>query len=175
MFTELVPLLAERTLLLTIAKENDSLLRVNIIPKAVNGKETETGERALATPLTIVGTADELDRNLPRQLSEFASSVIETHSTLATVKKTHEAAVKAVEAENKQALEAKRGKGSTTKAADKTKADAANAPVFKDNKPVFGSKGGGSLFDSLPAADQTDSNESCEAAAGKEEEEKEEQ
>ena len=48
MFVELMPLLAGRTVMVTVARENDKTLRVNVIPKKVKDDENQ----ALATPLS---------------------------------------------------------------------------------------------------------------------------
>jgi hypothetical protein len=60
-FTELMPLLRQRAVMITISDVGDGLLRVNIIPrKLVEGSSDENA--ALTTPLSITGKADELDR-----------------------------------------------------------------------------------------------------------------
>ena len=51
MFVELMPLLAGRTVLITVAKVDDKTLRVNVIP---HGKADENP--ALSTPLTYTGS-----------------------------------------------------------------------------------------------------------------------
>ncbi len=56
MFAELMPLLASRTVLITVAKVDDHTLRVNVIPHA---KADENP--ALSTPLTYAGSPEELD------------------------------------------------------------------------------------------------------------------
>lgn len=142
MFTELLPLLADRTLVLTIARIDDDLLRVNIIPKCKSSKENDSAEQALTTPLSVTGSAADLDRELPAQLTSFAHSVTATGSNLAQVEEAHRAALKAVEADNKKKLDDKR-KLSSVKALAKTESatPAPNSgPEFKDGKPVFGTK-----------------------------------
>ena len=56
MFAELMPLLAGRTVLITVAKVDDKTLRVNVIP---HGKADDNP--ALTTPLTYTGSPEELD------------------------------------------------------------------------------------------------------------------
>ena len=150
MFSELLPLLAERTLFLTLARVDESRIRINVIPKRL--KENDTGEGALTAPLSITGTAEELDRDLSVQLSGFVESLTQTSCNLAQLQEIHKGAVKAVEAENKKALDSKRkvGASQTPSKDDKPAAGA----VFKDGKPVFGSKTGSitetkSLFDEV--------------------------
>ncbi len=106
MFAELESLLAERTLVLTVSAAPGGTIRLNVIPKSL--KENDTAEKALTTPLSMTGTAAELDRELPAQLASYTQTVLETGSTLRQVREAHQAAVKEVEAENKQALDAKR-------------------------------------------------------------------
>jgi len=136
MFSELLPLLAERTLFLTVARVDDAHIRINVIPKRL--KENDTGESALTTPLSITGTAEELDRDLPVQLSGFVESLTQTSSNLAQLQEIHKSAVKAVEAENKKNLDSKRKVGTSQTPSKDEKPT--TGPVFKDGKPVFGSK-----------------------------------
>src|SRR6266481_3539044 len=131
-FTELMPLLRQRAVMITISDVGQGLLRVNIIPRklVVDGSSDEN--TALTTPLSITGKAEELDRELPGQLATFTESIARTGSNLDELKTQHAAAVKALEAEN------------------------------KDGKPVFGSKTtpptgeNRSLFDT--ATDQADAD-----------------
>ncbi len=147
MFTELEPLLANRTLVLTLSSVPGGTVRVNVIPKCL--KENDSAEKALATPLSISGTAADLDRELPAQLASYTQSVLETSSTLIQIRETHNAAVKELEAENKKALDAKRQTAGASKSAVKsddrgpTKEKAADAKVAA---PMV------SLFDDPPEA-----------------------
>ena len=113
MFTELAPLLADRTLLLTLSAAPGGTIRVNVIPKC--RKENDTAEKALATPLSVTGTPTELDRDFPAQLTGYTQSILETDSTLNQIRETHKAAVKELEAENKKALDAKRKTNTSSK------------------------------------------------------------
>src|SRR5258706_10245942 len=63
-FTELMPLLRQRAVMITISDVGQGLLRVNIIPRklVVDGSSDEN--TALTTPLSITGKAEELDREL---------------------------------------------------------------------------------------------------------------
>ncbi len=113
MFTELALLLADRTLLLTLSAAPGGVIRVNVIPKCRN--ENDAAEKALATPLSVTGTAAELDRELSAQLTSYVQSIIETDSTLNQIREAHKAAVKELEAENKKALDAKRKTNTSSK------------------------------------------------------------
>ena len=157
-FTELMPLLRQRAVMITISDVGQGLLRVNIIPRklVVDGSSDEN--TALTTPLSITGKAEELDRELPGQLATFTESIARTGSNLDELKTQHAAAVKALEAENKKKLDDKK-KVNGSKTAS-TPPNPNPAAEFKDGKPVFGSKGtppageSRSLFDT--ATDQAD-------------------
>src|SRR5208283_4730712 len=161
-FTELMPLLRQRAVMITISDVGQGLLRVNIIPRklvVVDGSSDEN--TALTTPLSITGKAEELDRELPGQLATFTESIARTGSNLDELKTQHAAAVKALEADNKKKLDDKK-KGNGSKTAS-TPPNPNPAAEFKDGKPVFGSKGtppageSRSLFDT--ATDQADAVE----------------
>ena len=159
-FTELMPLLRQRAVMITISDVGQGLLRVNIIPRklVVDGSSDEN--TALTTPLSITGKAEELDRELPGQLATFTESIARTGSNLDELKTQHAAAVKALEAENKKKLDDKK-KVNGSKTAS-TPPNPNPAAEFKDGKPVFGSKGtppageSRSLFDT--ATDQADAD-----------------
>jgi len=136
MFTELVPLLKQRVVMITVSDVGDGVLRVNVIPRKLNTESDQN--QALTTPLSITGSAEELDRELPGQLAIFTESVVKTGSNLEELRTQHAAAVKAVEAENKKHLDEKK-KGSGAKAIVASPAPS-QTPEFKDGKPLFGSK-----------------------------------
>ena len=100
MFVELMPLLAGRTVLITVAKVDDKTLRVNVIPHA---KADENP--ALTTPLTYTGPPDELDAELGKHLAGYVQTYQQTASTLAEAKATMEAAAKAAQEEAKRKAE----------------------------------------------------------------------
>ena len=90
MFVELMPLLKERTLLITVARV-DERVKVNVIPAKV--KEGE--DHALTTPLSLTGSAEELDSELGRHLASYVDSHLALGSTLAEAKAEMDAAAKA--------------------------------------------------------------------------------
>ena len=100
MFLELMPLLAGRTVLITVAKLDDNTLRVNVIPRA---KADENP--ALTTPLTYTGSPEELDAELGKHLAGYVQTYQQTGSTLAEAKATMEAAAKAAQEEAKRKAE----------------------------------------------------------------------
>ena len=90
MFVELMPLLKERTLLITVARIEEKL-KVNVIP--AQAKEGE--EQALTTPLSYTGSPEELDRELGQHLVSYIDSHLGLGSTLAEAKAEMDAAAKA--------------------------------------------------------------------------------
>jgi PRTRC genetic system protein E len=65
-FVELMPLLKERTLLITVARL-DEQLKVNVIPT----KAKEGDDQALTTPLSYTGSPEELDAELGKHLASY--------------------------------------------------------------------------------------------------------
>jgi len=102
-FVELMPLLAGRTVLITVAKVDDDTLRVNVIPHA---KADEN--QALSTPLTYTGSPEELDVELGKHLASYVETHRQTASTLTEAKATMEAAAKAAQEEAKRKAEERR-------------------------------------------------------------------
>jgi len=111
-------------------------------------------------PLSITGKAEELDRELPGQLTSFTESVTKTGSNLDELRTQHAAAIKAVEAENRKKVDDKK-KGNGSKTVNTPPATPAPTADFKDGKPVFGSKTSptpvenGSLFDAPTSTEPT--------------------
>lgn len=156
MFRELMPLLKERTIMLTLSRIDDATLRVCVIPKRVKEDAKEdTSETAQCTPLMVTGNVDELDRDFSTELSRYTTSMITLGSNIAEVEAKHSAAVKAVEAEKKEELDRKRGKAPKT-----SSTPAKSGPVIKDGKPVFGTSNGES-----PAPAKTPSETTRESKA----------
>jgi PRTRC genetic system protein E len=101
MFVELMPVLAGRTVLITVAKVDDKTLRVNVIPTQAKADENP----ALSTPLTFTGSPEELDAELCKHLAGYVQTHQQTASTLAEAKATMEAAAKAAQEEAKRKAE----------------------------------------------------------------------
>lgn len=91
MFTELMPLLRKRGLILTLSLVEGDTIRATVLPQ----KTSETEDNAITTPLAITGAAEELDRDLPQQLVEFAGAHLQLQGTLHSAKAEMEAAAKA--------------------------------------------------------------------------------
>ena len=98
MFVELMPLLKQRSLLITVARIDDKL-KVNVIPAKVKDGEDQT----LTTPLSYAGTAEELDSELGPHLASYVDSHLALGSTLAEAKAEMEAAAKAARQKAKTA------------------------------------------------------------------------
>jgi PRTRC genetic system protein E len=96
-----MPLLAGRTVLITVAKVDDKTLRVNVIPALEKADENP----ALTTPLTYTGPPEELDAELGKHLAGYVQTHQQTASTLAEAKATMEAAAKAAQDEAKRKTE----------------------------------------------------------------------
>ncbi len=159
MFTEMMPLLKQRVLLLTISRVDDELILVNVIPRKREGEEDENP--ALTLPLSFRGKPEELDRELPAQLAAFRETLTQTGSNLDDLKAQHAAAVKAVEAENRRRLDEKKKTGAKG-APGRPNAEAQD----KNEKPAFGGKAASvpatpaNLFDQLASDPQSEGNES---------------
>src|SRR6266705_358538 len=156
-----MPLLRQRAVMITVSDVGQGLLRVNIIPRKLVVDGSSEDNTALTTPLSITGKAEELDRELPGQLTSFTESIAKTGSNLEELRTQHSAAVKAMEAENKKKLDdKKKANGSKTVSTPPKPSPPAE---FKDGKPVFGSRAtppsgeSRSLFDT--ATDQADAVE----------------
>jgi PRTRC genetic system protein E len=130
-FVEIMPLLAGRTVLITVAKVDDRTLRVNVIPAQAKADESP----ALTTPLTYTGPPEELDAELGKHLAGYVQTHQQTASTLAEAKATLEAAAKAAQEEAKRKAEER--KKVTQPPPDKgnpaTTAEPASAPTSVPN------------------------------------------
>jgi PRTRC genetic system protein E len=98
LFVELMPLLKQRTLLITVARI-DEKLKVNVIP--AKAKEGEAA--ALTTPLSYAGSPEELDKELGQQLASYVDSHLALGSTLAEAKAEMDSAAKAARQKAKTA------------------------------------------------------------------------
>jgi PRTRC genetic system protein E len=125
-FVELMPLLAGRTVLITIAKLDDKTLRVNVIP---HGKADDNP--ALSAPLTFTGPPEELDAELDKHLAGYVQIHQQTASTLAEATATMEAAAKAAqeEAKRKKATQKPPDKGNPAMAAEPVSASSTASPT----------------------------------------------
>ena len=76
MFQELMPLLSQRVLIITLSRVTEEEVCLNVIPKALK-PDRQDDDAALTTPLAVTGTPKELDEQLPRQLVEFVEAHVQ--------------------------------------------------------------------------------------------------
>lgn len=121
MFQQLVPLLRQRSVLLTVTLVEDDQVRVNVMPKKI----AEGENTALTTPMSFTGTVTELDEQLPAAIISFVASHLQLKNTLERAKEEMAAAAKAAqeEARNK-AKNAKKGNDIAAKVTATEKKDA---------------------------------------------------
>ena len=124
-FEQLIPMLAERTVMLVVTKADEQHLSVSVIPKRMKDGENT----ALLTPLCCTGTAQELDRELPAQLREFVAGHVKLANNLGEIQRERE------EAEKAAREEAKRKQKTAGAAARKTAEPALPAATTKKPEP----------------------------------------
>jgi len=154
MFKELIPVLRHRAVLMTITFLGEDQIRVNVVPKKLNDGENN----AFTTPLTITGTAEELDAELGSTLVDFVGSHLQLKNTLVQAKADMDAAAKAAQAEAR--AKAKTPVKKDTNAATPSKPSpqpAQPAEILKPSAPKTAS-----LFD-LPTAEPPASQPQAES------------
>jgi len=97
-FAQLMPMLADRTVMMIVSKADEQHLTVSVIPKRMKDSENA----ALATPLCCTGTPEELDRELPTQVREFVAGHLALSANLADIQREREEAEKAAREELKK-------------------------------------------------------------------------
>jgi len=150
MFTELMPLIEQRPLTITVAVLNDGRqLRVNVVPQTLEkdgkvndkigysskdkiAKVPDEAIKALTTPLSLTGTAEEIDAELAQALREFAESHVQLQKTVDQAKEQIAEAVKAIEERDKNKAKAKTTARPTTAGEDANidKAGSTNPGLF---------------------------------------------
>jgi PRTRC genetic system protein E len=95
MFKELVPILRHRAVLMTVTLLEEDEIRVNVVPKKLKDGDND----ALTTPLSVTGTAEELDAELSSTLVSFVGSHLQLKNTLEKAKAEMDAAAKSAQAE----------------------------------------------------------------------------
>jgi PRTRC genetic system protein E len=109
MFRELAPYLRHRSVLFTVTHlGDDDQIRVNIVPTKLKDGENE----ALTTPLSVTGTAEELDAELPKTIVDYVGAHLQLRNSLDNAKALMDAAAKTAqeEAQNKAKAAPKTGK-----------------------------------------------------------------
>ena len=141
MFKELAPLVRHRAVLFTVSHVEDDQFRVNVIPKKIADGEND----ALTTPVSVTGSVEDLDKELPETLLHFVSSHLELKNSLERAKAEMEEASKAARAE------ARKKSGSQTTRKDS--AGNSNKPAMVTEAPVPAKAEpprAANLFDSTP-------------------------
>ena len=126
MFKELVPILRSRAVLMTVTALDDDQIRVNVVPKKMKDGDHD----ALTTPLSVTGTAEELDTQLAATLVGFVASHLQMKNALEKAKSDMDAATKAAQAEARA-----KSKTATRSVPAKTEVTQ-NAPSAKPAEPV---------------------------------------
>jgi PRTRC genetic system protein E len=124
MFTELKKLLAVRSLTITVSALENEQIRVNVVPH-VRPEDSKINEqikystksevasvpdeaiKALTTPISITGTAEEIDAKFPAILSQYVESHVQLQETLDRASSEIAVAVKAIDERNKTKANAK--------------------------------------------------------------------
>ena len=128
------------------------VIRVNVIPQKLKDGENA----ALTTPLTVTGTAEELDRELPTTIVGFVSAHLQLRNTLDKAKAEMDAAAKTAQAEARS-----KAKVPANRESPKTGAGAVETPEPTQPEKTEPVKTA-SLFDvpsSAPSATTTDTDE----------------
>jgi PRTRC genetic system protein E len=164
MFKELVPILRSRAVLMTATALDDDQIRVNVVPKKMKDGDND----ALSTPLSVTGTAEELDTQLAATLVGFVASHLQMKNALEKAKADMDAATKAAQVEA-------RAKSKTTPNRTPTKVDTAPATtVVQTTEPAKPAPAKpASLFDLPAPVEDEDDPTSDEGFTGEPEESEE--
>jgi PRTRC genetic system protein E len=146
MFKELGPLLRQRTVVMILTRLEDDTIRVNVIPRKLNESEND----ALTTPLSVAGTAEELDAELPSALVQFVGAHLELKNTLESAKEQMAAAAKAARLEARSKVTPKTAPVRTEPSAAETKKPADEAPKPAESRKPEPARNA-SLFDIGPS------------------------
>ena len=148
-FSKLLPVLADRTVVLILSKSEEGNLRVSVIPRRI--KESENA--ALLTPMCCTGTPDELDLELPAQLGNFVAGYVRLSNNLAEIERERQEA-------EKVAREQARTKQKSGTSAKKNEIEA----KVEESKPQEPTAPMLSLFDSAPEASPADNTRRSDAS-----------
>ena len=126
MFKELLPVLRDRAVLLTVTLVETDQIWVNIVPKKLKDGDND----ALTTPLSVTGTAEDLDAELSTTIVSFVGSHLQMKNTLEKAKAEMDAASKAAQTEARA-----KSKTATKSVPAKTEVTQ-NAPSAKPTEPA---------------------------------------
>ena len=153
MFIELMPLIENRPLTITVAALSEGRIRVNVVPQAL-AKDSKVNEKigyankdkvaqvpesaihALTVPLSLTGTPEEIDAELAQQLKTYVDSHLMLEQAVDEAKRQIAEAIKAIEEREKNRSKAKT---TTVTKADDTKSDqnSEEAKIASDNLTLF--------------------------------------
>jgi PRTRC genetic system protein E len=148
MFTELKKLLAIRSLTITVSVLENEQIRVNVVPHARTDDSKANDQikyshksevtavpdeaiKALTTPISITGTAEEIDAKFPALLSHYVESHVQLQETLDRASSEIAEAVKAIDERNKA-----KTKDKTVKKEEKSKSEEPK-PKAADTLPLW--------------------------------------
>lgn len=163
MFKELAPLLRQRPVVLLLNPLEGDTLRVIVMPKKLN----DTEDAALATPVSVTGTPEELDEQLPGTLTQYVGAHLELKNTLQIAKDEMDAAAKAAKAKNTSKP------GNATVAASKSgdkKPASVPAKPSEEKKPAPAMTANLFSFDDSPAPTETPQSAQATESAAEEDE-----
>jgi PRTRC genetic system protein E len=136
-FVQLMPLLADRTLMVIVSKADDQHLTLSVVPKRM--KESENA--ALTMPLCCTGTPEELDRDLPTHLRDFVAGQVTLSNNLAQIQREREEAEKVAREELKKKQKTVGNGGAKAKTPDAKPTEEEKAVAPPAQSPMM------SLFD----------------------------
>jgi PRTRC genetic system protein E len=127
MFTELKQLLARRSLTITVAALENEHLRVNVVPHSLSEDQKVNDQikyshksevaalpdeaiKALTTPLSITGTAEEIDEKFSTILTNYVESHARLQDSVDRASDDIAAALKAIDERNKAKSKEKQSK-----------------------------------------------------------------
>jgi len=141
-FTELMPVIQDRPLTITVAAVAGGKIKVCVVPQSqdkdgkVNSKigyqaekevkkVPESAIKALTTPLALTGTPEELDAGLAEQLTTYAAAHEQLQHVIVQATQEIADAVKAIEERNKTKSKSKAEKSAPAPTGERKEAPAA--------------------------------------------------
>jgi PRTRC genetic system protein E len=122
MFKELMPIIVDRPLTITVAYIRDGRIKLCVVPhshekdeainkRVANRKEvpkiSDQAVKALSTPLATEGSPDELDAELPQQLTSYVEAHVTLQHGIADATQRINAALNEIEEREKSKAKAK--------------------------------------------------------------------
>lgn len=161
MFKELAPYLRQRAVLLTVTHLDEDQIRVNVIPQKLKDGENA----ALTTPLSVTGSAEELDRELPPTLVNFVSSHLQLKNTLDKAQKEIDEAAKAAQANARAKTKAPAKKDATKPETERVSATPRPIEPARSDPPKTGSLFGTATSDTERSLSESRDDEEEEILA----------